>query len=46
MRGDNTLLFLVIGIVLLHFLIGIGWMIYKIMHGDGKKNDSSNKSLD
>jgi hypothetical protein len=36
MRGDNTFIFLIVGIVILHFLIGIGWLIYKIMTGGGK----------
>ena len=36
MRGDNTFIFLIVGIVVLHFLIGIGWLLYKIIGGGGK----------
>lgn len=45
MRGDNTILFLVIAIVLLHFLLGIGWVLYKVMHGESKPrpNDDEDK---
>ena len=30
MRGDNTLLYIVVAIVILHFLIGIGYLVYKL----------------
>jgi hypothetical protein len=36
MRGDSTFVYLIAAIVLLHFLLGIGWLIYKMMRG-GKK---------
>ena len=36
MQTDSTFIYLIAGIVLLHFLIGIGWLIYKIMRGDKK----------
>lgn len=39
MRGDNTFLFLVVGIVLLHFLIGFGYLIYKLTIGGKKKRN-------
>jgi hypothetical protein len=43
MRGDNTFLFLIVGIVLLHFLLGFGWLVYKLVFGGKKKN---NKEVD
>jgi len=44
MRGNNTFIFIVVGIVVLHFLIGIGWLAYKIMRGDSKKENKKNES--
>ncbi len=35
MRGDNTILFIIIAVVLGHFIVGIAYLIYKIY---GKKN--------
>jgi heme/copper-type cytochrome/quinol oxidase subunit 3 len=43
MFQSKSFLFLVVGIVLLHFLIGIGWLLYKIMHAEKKTED---KDLD
>ena len=30
MRGDNSLLYIVLVIVILHFAVGIGYLIYKL----------------
>ncbi len=39
MFESKAFLFLVVGIVLLHFLIGIGWVLYKIMYAERKPED-------
>ncbi len=30
MRGDNTLLYIVLAIVIVHFIIGVGFLVYKL----------------
>jgi hypothetical protein len=30
MRGSNLFIFIIVGIVILHFLVGIGYLVYKI----------------
>jgi len=32
MTTNSTFIYLIAGIVLLHFLIGIGWLLYRIMY--------------
>ena len=39
MRDSNTLLYIVLVIVILHFVIGFGFLAYKLL-GPVKKNDS------
>ncbi len=36
MRGDNTLLYIIVGIVVAHFIAGFAFLIYKIY---GKKRE-------
>ncbi len=43
MRGDNTLLYVVVTIVILHFAVGIGYLIYKLA-GPVKKSDKDIQS--
>ncbi len=43
MRGDNTILYLVVGIVLMHFLLGFGWLVYKLTKRNPEKNKSKQK---
>lgn len=38
MRGDNTLLYIVLAIVIVHFIIGVGFLVYKLT-GPVKKSD-------
>ena len=38
MRDDNTLLYIVVAIVILHFLVGIGYLVYKLA-GPVKKSE-------
>ena len=30
MRGDNTVIYIIAGVILLHFVAGIGYLIYKL----------------
>lgn len=30
MRSDNTVIFIIAGVILLHFVVGIGYLIYKL----------------
>jgi len=39
MRGDNTLLYIVLAIVILHFAVGIGFLIYKLAGPVKKSKD-------
>ena len=39
MSNNSTFIYLVAGIVLLHFLLGIGWLMYKIMYAKPKAKD-------
>lgn len=41
MRGDNTLLYVVLAIVILHFVIGIGYLVYKLTKPIKKKEDAT-----
>ncbi len=43
MRGDNTLLYIVLAIVILHFIIGIGFLVYKLA-GPVKKSDDNKEN--
>jgi len=42
MIGNHTFLYLIVGIVLLHFLLGFGWLIYKLTI-EGPKKDKKKK---
>ena len=47
MRGDNTLLYIVLAIVILHFVIGIGFLVYKLAGPVKKdKNNTDNNQND
>ena len=46
MGGNHTFVYLIAGIVLLHFLLGIGWLLYKIMGGGSKKRNDNTDSSD
>jgi len=43
MIGNHAFLYFVVGVVLLHFLIGFGWLIYKIAFGGKKKEQEDRK---
>ena len=30
MRSDHTVIYIIAGVVLLHFIVGIGYLIYKL----------------
>ncbi len=45
MRGDNTLLYIVVAIVILHFLVGIGFLVYKLA-GPIKKSEIQTEKKD
>jgi len=45
MSTNSTFIYLVAGIVLLHFLIGIGWLLYKIMYAKPKSKDKSDEEI-
>lgn len=45
MRGDNTLLYIVVAIVILHFLVGIGYLVYKLA-GPVKKSEPESEKND
>jgi hypothetical protein len=40
MRDSNTLLYIVLAIVIIHFIIGIGFLAYKLL-GPVKKSDEN-----
>ena len=31
MRSDNTVIYIIAGVILLHFVVGIGYLIYKLL---------------
>jgi len=41
MRDSNTLLYIVLAIVILHFIVGIGYLVYKLV-GPIKKDNIEN----
>ncbi len=43
MRGDNTLLYIVLAIVIVHFIIGIGFLVYKLT-GPVKKSGKNKEN--
>ncbi len=45
MRGDNTLLYIVLAIVILHFIIGIGFLVYKLAGPIKKKGESKKNQI-
>jgi hypothetical protein len=44
MRDSNTLLYIVLAIVILHFIIGIGYLVYKLA-GPVKKKEEENENI-
>lgn len=39
MRTDNTMIYLIAAVIIGHFVIGIAWLLYKILSGDKKKDE-------
>jgi len=37
MRSDNTLIYIIVAVVVAHFIIGIAYLIYKIYGGNKGK---------
>ena len=43
MQGSTTFINIVMGIVILHFIVGFGWLFWKL-NGPVKKNDDQDDS--
>lgn len=41
--GDKTFVYIIIAIVVFHFLFGVGYLIYKIMKAPKSSDDSTDK---
>jgi len=44
MRTDSNLIYVLVGIVALHFLIGIGYLLYKLGRPSKTKNEENEES--
>ncbi|WP_281253624.1 hypothetical protein [Labilibaculum filiforme] len=43
MKSDSTLIYIVAGITALHFLVGIGYLLYKLGRPSKKKKENNSE---